>query len=119
MTGGSTGKSGLALFSGVKAEFYIEKLPPVHPTEIRTSISPSSPVELNTTSALANYATEAASLTHTSRRLRQCRLQPERCFPISATTLTSSSDVINSWLPRATGADSTLMSTLHGGYFKN
>nr|CAD7570981.1 unnamed protein product [Timema californicum] len=37
----------------------IEKPPPVHPTEIRTSISPSSAVELNTTSALANYATEA------------------------------------------------------------
>nr|CAD7401060.1 unnamed protein product [Timema cristinae] len=33
--------------------------PPVHPTEIRTSISPSSSVGLNTTSALANYATEA------------------------------------------------------------
>nr|CAD7432886.1 unnamed protein product [Timema monikensis] len=31
----------------------------VHSTEIRTSISPSSAVELNTTSALANYATEA------------------------------------------------------------
>nr|CAD7262344.1 unnamed protein product [Timema shepardi] len=28
-------------------------------TEIRTSISPSSAVKLNTTSALANYATEA------------------------------------------------------------
>nr|CAD7266234.1 unnamed protein product [Timema shepardi] len=38
---------------------YREKPPPVHPTEIRTSISPSSAVELNTTSALANYATEA------------------------------------------------------------
>nr|CAD7587747.1 unnamed protein product [Timema genevievae] len=36
-----------------------EKPPPVHTTEIRTSISPSSAVELNTTSALANYATEA------------------------------------------------------------
>nr|CAD7258192.1 unnamed protein product [Timema shepardi] len=34
----------------------------VHPTEIRTSISPSSAVELNMTSALANYATEAAFL---------------------------------------------------------
>nr|CAD7257652.1 unnamed protein product [Timema shepardi] len=33
--------------------------PPVHPTEIRALISPSSGVELNTTSALANYATEA------------------------------------------------------------
>nr|CAD7579811.1 unnamed protein product [Timema californicum] len=32
----------------------------VHPTEIRTSISPSSAVKyLNTTSALANYPTEA------------------------------------------------------------
>nr|CAD7395855.1 unnamed protein product [Timema cristinae] len=33
----------------------------VHPTEIRTSISPSSAVELNTTSALASYATKAGS----------------------------------------------------------
>nr|CAD7196769.1 unnamed protein product [Timema douglasi] len=38
-----------------------EKYQGVHPTEIRTSISPSSAVELYTTSALANYATEAAS----------------------------------------------------------
>nr|CAD7589192.1 unnamed protein product [Timema genevievae] len=36
-----------------------EKPPPVHPTEIRTSIYSSSAVELYTTSALANYATEA------------------------------------------------------------
>nr|CAD7266901.1 unnamed protein product [Timema shepardi] len=34
----------------------------VHPTEIRTSISPSSAVELNTTRALANYATEAGEM---------------------------------------------------------
>nr|CAD7590719.1 unnamed protein product [Timema genevievae] len=39
----------------------VEKPPPVHPTEIRTSISPSSMVWLNTTGALANYATEAVS----------------------------------------------------------
>nr|CAD7575589.1 unnamed protein product [Timema californicum] len=39
----------------------VGKPPPVHPTEIRTSISPSSAVELNTTSALANYATEAGT----------------------------------------------------------
>nr|CAD7573212.1 unnamed protein product [Timema californicum] len=38
-----------------------EKPPPVHPTEIRTSISPSSAVGLNTTSVLANYTTEAVS----------------------------------------------------------
>nr|CAD7193933.1 unnamed protein product [Timema douglasi] len=37
-----------------------------HPTEIRTSISSSSAVGLNTTSALANYATEAAQ--HTYKR---------------------------------------------------
>nr|CAD7402930.1 unnamed protein product [Timema poppensis] len=43
-----------------------EKPPPVHPTEIRTSISPSSAVELNTTSALANYATEAGEITRSS-----------------------------------------------------
>nr|CAD7261319.1 unnamed protein product [Timema shepardi] len=35
-----------------------EKPTPVHPTEIRTSIPPSSAIELNTTSTLANYATE-------------------------------------------------------------
>nr|CAD7258184.1 unnamed protein product [Timema shepardi] len=35
-----------------------KKPPPVHPTKIQTSISPSSAVLLNTTSALANYATE-------------------------------------------------------------
>nr|CAD7576387.1 unnamed protein product [Timema californicum] len=35
----------------------------LHPTEIRTSISPSSAVELHTTSALANYATEAGLMT--------------------------------------------------------
>nr|CAD7439947.1 unnamed protein product [Timema bartmani] len=34
----------------------------VHLTEIRTSIIPSSAVELNTTSALANYATEAGHM---------------------------------------------------------
>nr|CAD7265618.1 unnamed protein product [Timema shepardi] len=46
---------------GVQGEWktIYEKPPPVHPTEIRTSISPSSAVELNTTSVLANYATEA------------------------------------------------------------
>nr|CAD7593542.1 unnamed protein product [Timema genevievae] len=38
-----------------------KKPPPVHPTEIQTSFSPSLAVGLNTTSALANYATEAGS----------------------------------------------------------
>nr|CAD7443342.1 unnamed protein product [Timema bartmani] len=50
---------------------------PVHPTEIRTSISPSSAVELNTTSALANYATEAGRhyiLQHLGERQRNALL---------------------------------------------
>nr|CAD7414971.1 unnamed protein product [Timema poppensis] len=44
-----------------KANVQQGQLASVHPTEIRTSIYPSSAVELNTTSALANYATEAAA----------------------------------------------------------
>nr|CAD7430770.1 unnamed protein product [Timema monikensis] len=46
---------------GGRVENHLGNTPPVHPTEIRTSISPSSAIELNTTSALANYATEAGS----------------------------------------------------------
>nr|CAD7262924.1 unnamed protein product [Timema shepardi] len=47
-----------------------EKPPPVHPTEIRTLISLSSAVELNTTSALANYATEAGKRSWQSLKTR-------------------------------------------------
>nr|CAD7425472.1 unnamed protein product [Timema monikensis] len=43
------------------ASVYKEKPLRVHPTEIRTSISQSSAVGLNTTSALANYATESSN----------------------------------------------------------
>nr|CAD7397117.1 unnamed protein product [Timema poppensis] len=43
---------------GGRVENHLGKTTPVHPTDIRTSISLSSAVELNTTSALANYATE-------------------------------------------------------------
>ncbi|CAG2056142.1 unnamed protein product [Timema podura] len=49
------------------AEINEEKPPPAHPTEIRTSISPSSAVELNRTSALANYATEAVCVSERAR----------------------------------------------------
>nr|CAD7193927.1 unnamed protein product [Timema douglasi] len=45
---------------GGRVENHLGKTTPAHPTEIRTSIFPSSAVELNTTSALTNYATEAA-----------------------------------------------------------
>nr|CAD7428235.1 unnamed protein product [Timema monikensis] len=44
---------------GGRVENHLGKTTPVHPNKIRTSISPSSAVELNTTSALANDATEA------------------------------------------------------------
>nr|CAD7569655.1 unnamed protein product [Timema californicum] len=52
----------------------------VHPTEIRTSISPSSAVERNMTSALANYAIEAG-LPNTdcrSFRMRQLKFRVSR-----------------------------------------
>nr|CAD7200187.1 unnamed protein product [Timema douglasi] len=51
-----------------------EKPPPVHPTEIKTLISPSSAVELNTTSALANYATEAGTPRPESSHARRLRV---------------------------------------------
>nr|CAD7258492.1 unnamed protein product [Timema shepardi] len=44
---------------GVRVENHLGKTTTVHPTEIRTSISPSLAVDLNTTSGLANYTTEA------------------------------------------------------------
>nr|CAD7415139.1 unnamed protein product [Timema poppensis] len=44
---------------GGRVENHLGKTSPVYPTEIRTSISPSSAVDLDTTSASANYATEA------------------------------------------------------------
>nr|CAD7424514.1 unnamed protein product [Timema monikensis] len=49
--------------------------PPVHPTEIRTSIPPSSAVELNTTSAFANYATEAEKAVEVNPHLRGGRVE--------------------------------------------
>nr|CAD7460467.1 unnamed protein product [Timema tahoe] len=46
------------------------KTPPVHPTKIRTSISLSSACELNTTSALANYATKAGVFESLEEKLK-------------------------------------------------
>nr|CAD7423350.1 unnamed protein product [Timema monikensis] len=48
---------------GGRVENHLGKSTPVHPTEIRTSISPSSAVRLNTTSALANYARGGSPMT--------------------------------------------------------
>ncbi|CAG2057418.1 unnamed protein product, partial [Timema podura] len=53
----------------------LEKPPPVHPTEIRTPISPSSAVGLNTTSTLANYANEADVI-----------MYADSCLPVSTVT---------------------------------
>nr|CAD7263883.1 unnamed protein product [Timema shepardi] len=56
----------------------------IHPTEIRTSISPSSAVELNTTSALVNYATEAVLLCSRPNTLSSicCRRDMNTSFAI-------------------------------------
>nr|CAD7455534.1 unnamed protein product [Timema tahoe] len=54
---------------GGRVENHLGKTTPVHPTEIRTPISPSSAVELNTTSALANYATEAERVNYSNLSL--------------------------------------------------
>nr|CAD7264916.1 unnamed protein product [Timema shepardi] len=61
----------------------------VHPTEIQTSISPSSAVELNTTSALANYATEAGVEPGSSDLERQCS-SPRVHSPFSGSFSTES-----------------------------
>nr|CAD7256149.1 unnamed protein product [Timema shepardi] len=52
---------------GGRVENHLAKTTPSHPTKIRTSISQSSAVELNMTSALANYATEAGQRAEWSR----------------------------------------------------
>nr|CAD7454274.1 unnamed protein product [Timema tahoe] len=54
----NTATTPIGAFTGVPG-LYLWNALSIHPTEIRTLISPSSAVELNTTSALANYATEA------------------------------------------------------------
>nr|CAD7445267.1 unnamed protein product [Timema bartmani] len=61
---------------GGRVENHLGKTTPVHPTEIRTSISPSSAVELNTTSALVNYATEAVPSRGREDK-RRCRCVPQ------------------------------------------
>ncbi|CAG2053100.1 unnamed protein product [Timema podura] len=84
---GSTQKDLLLLQSMLKLDhcadaeepYEEEKPPPVHPTEIRTSISPSSEVELNTTSALANYATEAGRGSTCDIRIKNQDVAEEQC----------------------------------------
>nr|CAD7401670.1 unnamed protein product [Timema cristinae] len=47
---------------GVRVENHLGKTTPVHPTEIRTSISPFSAVELNTTSAIFWWTNETVNI---------------------------------------------------------
>nr|CAD7204031.1 unnamed protein product [Timema douglasi] len=58
------------------------KPPPVHPAEIQTSISPSSAVELNTTTALANYATEVAVVMKKAPRRRKKTISEDQSINI-------------------------------------
>nr|CAD7401692.1 unnamed protein product [Timema cristinae] len=71
------------LWAGPAAEREGEAAGAIHLTEIRTSISPSSAVELNTTSALANYTTEAGDVP-----VKECGTP---CFSLSSYKL----DAIN------------------------
>nr|CAD7425483.1 unnamed protein product [Timema monikensis] len=65
--------------------------PQVHPTEIRTSISQSSVVELNTRSALANYATEAdTSYDYAVPEMGMPLLSPETTLPVPMISSTTS-----------------------------
>nr|CAD7405519.1 unnamed protein product [Timema poppensis] len=56
---------------------------PVHPTEIRTSITPSSAVELNMTSALANNATEAGHFVRTAQSIRKEKVIRKIADPVT------------------------------------
>nr|CAD7573799.1 unnamed protein product [Timema californicum] len=67
---------------GGRVENHLGKTTPVHPTEIRTSISPSSAVERNTTRALANHATEAG-YHDTSRRKTEPNASDETLYQLT------------------------------------
>ncbi|CAG2055181.1 unnamed protein product, partial [Timema podura] len=72
---------------GGRVENHLGKTTPVHPTEIRTSISLSSAVELNTTSALANYATEAGFNTNKTVFMGKLPYKPGRDYNLRAPNL--------------------------------
>nr|CAD7597974.1 unnamed protein product [Timema genevievae] len=71
---------------GGRVENHIGKSPPVHLTEIQTSISPSSAVELNTTGALANYANEAIIWKDFSENLDAPRIKPGTSGSVARTS---------------------------------
>nr|CAD7430217.1 unnamed protein product [Timema monikensis] len=77
---------------GGRVENHLEKPPPVHPTEIQTSISPSSAVELNTTSVLAKYTPEAV-LVQVHKILRR-----NTCFMFNIFLLVNSEYDLNSFM---------------------
>nr|CAD7393960.1 unnamed protein product [Timema cristinae] len=77
---------------------YKDELPPeqiaLNPTEIRTSISPSSAVELNTTSTLANYATKKDELPPEQIALNPTEIRTS-ISPSSAVELNTTSTLAN------------------------
>ncbi|CAG2057101.1 unnamed protein product [Timema podura] len=68
--------------------------PAVHPTEIRTSISPSLVVWLNTTGALANYATEAEIVVKKMGRLLEDKKENSKISDSSSKSNSPSETII-------------------------
>nr|CAD7441126.1 unnamed protein product [Timema bartmani] len=101
---------------GGRVENHLGKTTPVHPTEIRTSISPSSVVWLNTTGALANYATEAVlellpvKLILSTRHLDQ---KPFEWVDLFKTYRLSSISVVSASILKP------VMFWIHGGSFQS
>nr|CAD7572022.1 unnamed protein product [Timema californicum] len=81
-----------------RVDNHLGKTTPVHPTKIRTSISLFSAVELNTTSALANYATEAnpniKQLIRESVSAREMAYAPYSKFKVGAALLCEDGEVV-------------------------
>nr|CAD7263243.1 unnamed protein product [Timema shepardi] len=78
---------------GGRLENHLGKTTPVHLTKIRTSISPSSAVELNTNSALANYATEASFKIALQARIKHIFKALQWAYPGDVASLSYYDDV--------------------------
>nr|CAD7268031.1 unnamed protein product [Timema shepardi] len=87
-----------------RVENHLVKTTPVPPTGIRTSISPSSAVELNTTSALANYTTEAGINLLDDHRAFRRQLEDKR--PVVENNLLSGRQYIANEPPLSDTSDS-------------
>nr|CAD7452633.1 unnamed protein product [Timema tahoe] len=80
---------------GWRVENHLGKATPVHPTEIRTSISPSSVVEINTTGALANYTTETGQFQKSVLRSLNGRFKAGRLTAIIGPSGAGKSTLLN------------------------